>query len=394
MYKQLNILFLIRDFVTESFLRFFLFALCTYPLFGKGQSLTKEFYINGSVITENQDKVYLSYYSNTLQKGVTDSSKIIDGQFFFKGSTTDPAVAFVKLTRDRIVDDKTVIIFIEPTEMNIKLTTNPFEVFLMSGSKTQLEYDSLNKKKKLLREKCKQIITAFENGDENRDVKIMEPYYEGLRQLDYNFFASHPHSFATGYLLQFYYKHLSADTLRKYYYNMDSALRSSIYGTRLKEVFPKLKLGLAGIPAPDFASMSYTNEIISISSFQGRYILLDFWADWCLPCRKNFPGLIKLYNKYHGKGLEIIGVADNDFKQEQWKKAIEKDKVGIWHHVLRGLQENELGEIDKSKSINEQYNVNLLPTKILIDKSGLIIGRYEGIEGDEALEKKLKSIFE
>jgi thiol-disulfide isomerase/thioredoxin len=376
------------------FLRFSFLALCLYPLTGKGQPLAKMFYLHGSAIVEKQDKVYFSYYSNTLQKGIDDSCKIIDGHFFFKGFTTDPAVAFVRLTRDRIVDDQTAIIFIEPVKMEIKLTSSPFEVVMISGSKTQSEYDSLNEEKKLLRKKYEQIITAFEKGNKDSPEIKMEPYYEGLRQLDYNFFASHPHSFATGYLLQFYYRELSADALRKYYYNMDRALRSSIYGIRLKELIPKIKLTLPGKLAPEFTSTTYKNEILSLSNFHGRYVLLDFWADWCVPCRQNFPQLLKLYDKYHNKGLEIIGVADNDFQQEAWEKAIKNDKVGMWYHILRGLQKNKMEAIDKTNSINDKYNVSLLPTKILIDPSGIIIGRYEGTEGDKQLGIKLQEIFE
>lgn len=113
-----------------------------------------------------------------------------------------------------------------------------------------------------------------------------------------------------------------------------------------------------------------------------------------MPCRQSSPDLIKLFNKYHDKGLEIIGVADDDTYQDEWKKAIENDKVGIWYNVLRGLEKNAAEEIDKTKSINDMYNVNLLPTKILIDQSGMIIGTYIGTEADEKLEKKLKKIFE
>ncbi|MEO6720483.1 MAG: TlpA disulfide reductase family protein [Ferruginibacter sp.] len=394
MNQQMNTLFLLRNFGMMPFLRFSLLALCLYPLSGKGQPLPKVFYLNGSAITEKQDKVYLSYYSNTLQKGINDSCKIIDGHFFFKGLTNDPAVAFVRLSRDRVVDDQTAIIFIEPVKMEIKLTSSPFEVVMSSGSKTQLEYDSLNEKKKLLREKYKQIITEFEKGNKDRPEIKMEPFYEELRQLDYTFFASHPHSFATGYMLQFYYRQLSADALRKYYYNMDNTLRTSIYGIRLKDLIPKIKLTLPGKRAPEFTSTTYKNEPTSLSNFQGQYVLLDFWADWCVPCRQNFPHLLKLYAKYHNKGLEIIGVADNDFQQVAWKRAIENDKIGIWHNVLRGLQKSEMEAIDKTNSINDKYNVSLLPTKVLIDPSGIIIGRYEGTEGDEQLELKLKEIFE
>lgn len=113
-----------------------------------------------------------------------------------------------------------------------------------------------------------------------------------------------------------------------------------------------------------------------------------------MPCRKSSPDIIKLFNKYHDKGLEIIGVADDDFEQLEWRKAIENDKIGIWYNVLRGLKKNKLEEIDKTESLNDIYNVHALPTRILIDHSGMIIGTYEGTDADEKLQKKLSKLFE
>lgn len=367
--------------------------ICSLP--SKSLAVQDSFEIRGSTAFKNIDVIYLSYYSSILKKRIDDSSKVIDGYFSFKGIAGDPAVAFLKYSRDRVIDHQMTIMFIEPTKMEIKLTNPPFEVTMISGSKTHFEYDSLYRSKKSLFAKYRQIIEDIEKGSGDKDEleKKLIPYNEGVKQFDLDFFAAHPHSFATGYLLQFYYRKLPAEELRKYYYNMNNKLRESIYGERLKELIPKIKLNLAGEVAPDFTAVSYTKELISLSKFQGRYILLDFWADWCVPCRKNFPSLIKLYNRYHEKGLEIIGVADNDFKQVAWQKAIKDDKVEIWHHVLRGLQKNETDEIDKTKSISDQYNVTLLPTKILIDQAGLIIGRYQGEKGDQDLETKLIEIF-
>lgn len=366
------------------------------PLNGKCQSLSNSFQMKGSTTIKGNEMVYITYYSDLTKKGVQDSSKIIDGHFSFKGAISNPAVAFIRLDRSKFVDNETAIMFIEPAMMEMNLVSNPFEVVMISGSKTQLEYEGLNRSKKNLSSKYKETIDSLKSGNGNKaelEIKII-PYYDEFKKLDIDFFTAHPHSFATGFLLQSYYRKLPADALRKYYYNMDATLRQSIYGIRLRELIPKIKVVLPGKIAPDFTSISYANEIIRLSKFQGRYVLLDFWADWCVPCRENFPHLINLYEKYHQKGLEIIGVADNDFKQEAWKKAIENDKVGIWYHILRGLQKNEMGVIDKTKSINDKYNTHVLPTKILIDQSGLIVGRYEGTDGDKELENKLREIFE
>lgn len=372
------------------------FLFCFLP--GKSQQLVNQFQLAGTTLIKNKDVVYIGYYSNIKQKGINDSCKIMDGKFLFKGMISEPAIVFIRLSRDQIVDDETVIIFIEPSVMQIKLLSSPFTVELLSGSKTNLEYDSLQKKKNLLQEKYKKAIDEMKNrkDDENNDElgKKLEPYYDGLQQLDFAFFATHPQSFATGYLLQGYYATLDVDSLQSYYNAMGTILKESIYGDQLKDVIQRKKSRLPGHKAPDFSSVTNTNQIISLSDFNGRYIILDFWAHWCVPCRQTSPDLIKLFNKYHDKGLEIIGVADDDTEQGEWKKAIENDKVGIWYNVLRGLKKNTMEEIDKTKSINDMYNVHLLPTKILIDQSGMIIGTYEGTEADEKLEKKLSKIFE
>jgi len=96
-----------------------------------------------------------------------------------------------------------------------------------------------------------------------------------------------------------------------------------------------------------------------------------------------------LYAKYKDKGIEFIGISDDDRNHEAWKKAVEKDGLP-WRHVLRGLK-YENGVFDRSTDISENFGIHTLPTKILIDPKGMIVGRFG--EEEEALDKKLKEIF-
>ncbi|HRQ49825.1 MAG TPA: hypothetical protein PLR74_04770, partial [Agriterribacter sp.] len=101
-----------------------------------------------------------------------------------------------------------------------------------------------------------------------------------------------------------------------------------------------------------------------------------------------------LFNKYHNKGFDIIAVAEEyDQTGTPWRDAVKKDRTGIWHNVLSGVKINTDGTPDKSQSITTLFGIHVFPTKILIDKAGIIIGRYTGTDEAVFLDKKLSEIF-
>ena len=386
-----------KSFCIERTLFFLMYFLISF-FSVKSQQVIFEFQLTGTTMIKNKDFVYISYYNNIKQKGINDSCKITDGKFTLRGKISQPAVAFVRLDRSQNLDDQSATIFIEPSLMKFKIMESPFTVDVLSGSKTTIEYDSLQKQQKLLDLTYIKLITKLANTKNNEDFdklhKELEPYYEKVQKLNFAFIDAHPQSFATGFLLQNYMSDLPVDRLQLYYDAMGKDLQESIYGDRFKDIIQRKKIRKSGSKAPNFSSVTNTNQVISLSDFSGRYVLLDFWAHWCIPCRQSSPDLIKLFNKYHGKGLEIISIADDDYAQDEWKKAIKNDKIDIWYNVLRGIKKNAVGEIDKSKSLNDIYDVSVLPTKILIDQSGIIIGTYKGTEADKKLAEKLQKLFQ
>lgn len=135
-----------------------------------------------------------------------------------------------------------------------------------------------------------------------------------------------------------------------------------------------------GTAAPDISLKDTEGQSISLSSYKGKVVLLDFWASWCMPCRKNNPNLVALYEKYKGEGFEILGVSiDED--NTAWKKAIEKDGL-TWKQVVDNKGWNAKSTLD--------YGVDGIPASFLIDQNGIIKGvNLEGRELDGVIKKLL-----
>ncbi len=148
-----------------------------------------------------------------------------------------------------------------------------------------------------------------------------------------------------------------------------------------------------GAMAPDIRKEDVNGDTVSISALKGKVVLVDFWASWCVPCRKSFPHVKALYEKYHKKGFEVFCVGDNDSTPDKWKEAIKQDGVEKFYHVLRGLRsykdENGRRQFDRSQDVSDRYAIHYLPTKYLIDREGKIVGKFN----DEELDAKLKEMF-
>jgi peroxiredoxin len=135
-----------------------------------------------------------------------------------------------------------------------------------------------------------------------------------------------------------------------------------------------------GSVAPEIELPDPEGKMVKLSSLRGNYVLIDFWAAWCGPCRKENPNVVRMYQKYREKGFEIFGVS-LDRKHEDWIQAIEKDGL-IWTHV------SDLKYFNSEAA--RTYNINAIPATYLIDQEGKIIGK--NLRG-KSLEEKLEEIF-
>jgi peroxiredoxin len=135
-----------------------------------------------------------------------------------------------------------------------------------------------------------------------------------------------------------------------------------------------------GAIAPEIELPDQHGNLLSLSSLRGKYVLIDFWAAWCGPCRRENPNVVKLYNKYKGPDFEIFGVS-LDRKKEDWIQAIQDDGL-MWKHV------SDLQYFNSEAA--RDYSIDAIPATYLIDKEGKIIGK--NLRG-KSLEDKLAELF-
>lgn len=150
--------------------------------------------------------------------------------------------------------------------------------------------------------------------------------------------------------------------------------------SRLEQEMRKTSTFTPGMEAPDLVGPTPDGDTYSLSKMRGKYVLIDFWASWCGPCRRENPNVVALYNKYKAKGFEILGVS-LDREEGAWKKAIEQDNL-TWPHIsdLKGWKSDHAA----------LYSVNSIPQTLLLDPQGKIIQR--NLRGEQ-LADKLRELF-
>ncbi|MBD0368365.1 MAG: TlpA family protein disulfide reductase, partial [Flavisolibacter sp.] len=157
---------------------------------------------------------------------------------------------------------------------------------------------------------------------------------------------------------------------------LDNSVRNSSLGKAVAENIAFNKVGAVGTEALNFTQNDVNGQPVSLSSFRGKYVLIDFWASWCKPCRMENPNVVKAYQKFSNKNFTILGVS-LDQEKEPWIKAIEKDKLS-WTQVSDlKFWSNEVAVL---------YHVQGIPQNFLVDPNGKIVAK--NLRGQE-LEAKL-----
>ncbi|MBC7850286.1 MAG: AhpC/TSA family protein [Chitinophagaceae bacterium] len=326
-------------------------------------------------------KMFLYYQSNEKRKA--DSCVIVDGKAQFAGSIEGPTIAWL------IFDKKEKQLFLEPSAMTLDARSNNVSQARVTGSITQNELEVYNTSIRKIEDRWKVVLDTLSQVNKRSNMAFQElknwvlvPYFAEMEEANLTFFTNYPTSYVTAYSLQIVARDLSTDSINFFYNRLPAIVKQSVYGRNINDQIERRKLGAVGTVASTFTKTDIDGKTLNLSDLKGKYVLLDFWGSWCLPCRKGNPHLIELYNRYKSRGFEVVGVAADDRTPDAWRKAVKEDQLP-WLQVLQG---------DKpDANVGKNYNVESYPTKILIDREGKIIGRYG--EDEAELDKMLAEIF-
>jgi peroxiredoxin len=308
----------------------------------------------------------------------TDSVQIKDGKFAFTGKVDMPEVYYMKLKQG----DGAVPFFIENSAITMKFYADSVEKSVVTGSPSQDIFVGFQKDEAIYNTKMEALYGDYMKAKESQDstaVKVVEAAYDSVQKAQSTFtkefILKNGKSVVAAYLAISNAYAYSLEELKAINKAMDPSIANSSYVKELAEreiILGKVEVGQ---PAPEFTMNDSTGKPVSLSSFKGQVVLVDFWASWCGPCRAENPNVVAAYKKFNNKGFTVLGVS-LDTDKAKWQEAVAKDGL-TWTHV------SDL--IGWKNAAAKQYGVMSIPANFLIDKEGKIIG--SGLRGEDLLKK-------
>lgn len=340
-------------------------------------NLTAEF-----IGVEDSTLIYLQFVKDGELEAI-DSAYLKESKVNFSETLEAPEMAYLRIGNTR----KMVNLFAENGSVSVVTNIDSLDKAEVSGSKSHDDMMAFSTYMEPVENKLVELNEEYRAAAANSDtekINELRERYEVIREeqiaMIKKFVTDHNESFIAPFIVRRYLSYeMEYMELGELLTTLSPAVHSSKDYQALNERVETLKNVEVGMPAVDFALNDPSGNPIAISAFKGKILLIDFWASWCAPCRRENPNVVKLYNDYKDKGFEIIGVSFDD-DHAKWIDAIQQDQL-TWPHVsdLKGWQ----------SAAGKLYAISSIPATVLLDREGNIIAK--NLRGEE-LRKKVEEI--
>ena len=341
------------------------------------------FSIQANIDSISSEKAYLTQYK---AGGFIyyDSTAIVDGAFSFEGEIDSPEMYYITFNNNVY---NRINIFLENDVFNVTGSNLERENLDIQGGPLHEAYDEFYTEDIKYDEEIGKAIGVYNEGEENDDKALMDKgdsLYDAadLKRATFieDYINTNGGSLVAGYVLSRNYYRYELEKLEAFYKGFSDEVKGSTYGEAINEKITALQNSAIGREAPLFSMNDVNGNAVNLEDFRGNYLLVDFWASWCGPCRAENPNVVQAYKKYNGNGFEILGIS-LDSEKADWLEAIDADKL-TWTHV------SDLNSWDCEAV--ELYGVSAIPHSVLIDPSGIIVAKDLR---EEALFEKLEEIY-
>lgn len=346
--------------------------------FDKGYSM----HLDGDVRGLKDGMVVFRYYKDNAYRN--DTVSIHDGKFTWLADMQEPQ----RVNATFLPKRRQLSFFSDMGYLQLTAHVDSLQDFTLTGSDVQGEADRFNAATRELSPRQKELLQQLTDAPLEKRPEIGEQLLE-LARSRYTenvkkYVQEHPQSLFSLQLVKDMAEDFSGpkyNIVYPLYNSLPEVVRGTPSGRRVAGLLPIMQRSAEGEEIADLSQSDTSGRKISLASFKGKYVLVDFWASWCGPCRAEHPNLLKAYDTYKSKGFTVIGIS-LDADANKWKKAIEEDRLP-WTQLsdLKG-RENEIAQY---------YNVRGIPWNILVDRDGRIVAKnLRGFGLQEKLAELMK----
>lgn len=341
-----------------------------------------EYTINGTTDTPDGETIYFSCMVSN-DSTYQDSCVVANGAFTFTGNIATPKMGYISRGPLSYMNEKVRTLMVEPGTITVALTGDNYNTAEVTGSPLTLQMDSLNEAQKVFFDQLTPLREQFAaaQGDSVAMADLEKKYTEIMDQAkaaQINFVKTNTSSMYAPVVMSRLKSNLSLDEIKEIYNAWAPEVQAADEATA--NYIKALESIQPGAKAPEITGKDQNGKEVSLSGLKGKVVLVDFWATWCGPCRASLPHVKEVYEKYNGKGLEVLAVS-LDRSEEPWKEYIANSGMGMEKYV---------NIYDAPVKNADNYAIQYIPSKFIIDAEGNMVGRFDD---EQELDAKLAEIF-